>query len=103
MSVGTDPAKYSMKVICNMAHLRAGVWTSCKCGHPTKQNWFLYKWNEGPPLQTNLDPRFKVNSIRIGSVKDQKGFGRHSERFEEFRALEFSARIQRALRSSVQI
>ena len=44
-----------------------------------KQNWVPISRARSPQL--NLDPRFKVNSIvaiRIGSVIDHKGFGRHS-------------------------
>ena len=59
---------------------------------------------------------YTVGQIRIGwslnlnknqqeglgsaSVKDQKGFGRYSERFVEFRGFQFSERFQKVLKRS---
>ena len=60
----------------------------------------------GAPPQTNLDPRSTLNSIggiRIGSVIDQRGFGRYSERFEEFAGFQFSERFQKVLRRILEM
>ena len=55
----------------------------------------------GGPPNKKLDPRLIANSIggiMTGSVIDQQGFGRHSERFEVFRGLRFSERFHKVVR-----
>ena len=68
-----------------------------KCRHPQKkkQTASLINLGAAPPPQKFWISGLGLNSIRVGgirisSLKNQKGFGRRSERFQEFRGFQFA-------------